>query len=351
MEEQKYKHFKCNDFVVDDAFRAWLDGRTPEKSHLWESWLLANPAGRIEAEKARTVIYALQFKRKKTEAADIDQQWKRLETSMATVQPSTTESNEITYGRIFTVLKWMAAASILLAIIFAADRFMLSDKHQATLAAVEQTSDNGQQRDIILPDGTRIKLNAGSVLSYPAQFADNVREVTLTGEAFFQVVPMKDAPFIIRTGKVTTKVLGTSFNIRAYPENDDVQIAVVEGKVKVSAEIPSLKQKNSVCLTKSEMATFEKKRQALTISPYDETEQIGWKNGVLYLEKSDFASTIIKLERWYGVKINISKDLKPDPTWRFSGSFHNKPLGYILNVMRYPNRFSYSIHADIVNLQ
>jgi transmembrane sensor len=351
VEEQKYKHFKCNDFVLDDDFREWLDGQAPEKNHLWESWLLANPAGRIEAEKAKTVIYALQFKGKKPETTDIDQQWKRLETSMAMVKPLTAESKEITYGRIFTVLKWMAAASIVLAVIFATDRYLLSGRHHTALAPVEQRSDNGQQRDIILPDGTRVKLNAGSVVSYPAQFADDLREVTLTGEAFFQVVSMKNTPFIIHTGKVTTKVLGTSFNVRAYPETDDVQVAVVEGTVKVSAEISSLKQKNSVCLTKREMATFEKKRQALTISPYDEAEQIGWKEGVLYLEKSDFANTIIKLERWYGVKININKDLKPDPTWRFSGSFQNKPLGYILNVMRYPNRFSYSIQSDIVNIQ
>ena len=110
------------------------------------------------------------------------------------------------------------------------------------------------------------------------------------------------------------------------------------------------KESNSVFLTKSEMATFQKNEGELIVSAYDEKEQIGWKDGILYFEKSDFTTTVKKLERWYGVTIQISEARKIDPSWRFSGKFKDKPLDYILGVMSYPNQFSYKINKDIVNL-
>jgi ferric-dicitrate binding protein FerR (iron transport regulator) len=194
-----------------------------------------------------------------------------------------------------------------------------------------------------------VKLNAGSILSYPKVFEDTLREISLTGEAFFDVVRNEKSPFIIHTGNITTRVLGTSFNIRAYPENKEIQVAVVEGKVKVRTESGS--GENGVCLIKSEMVTVQKEHGKLIVSDYDEKEQIGWKDGILYFEKSDFLSTVRRLERWYGVRINIGEGRKMDPSWRFSGRFKDKPLNYILDVMSYPHQFSYKINNNTVNLQ
>jgi len=338
--------------VLDDDFQAWLNGQAPEKDHLWESWLLENPYAKVEVDKARALLYALQFKKKQPDVSDVDQQWRRLKSSMASVRPMYETDKLNRFGRLFSVLKLMAAACLLLAGIFLSERFVLAPR-RALLAAkpVELKSYNGEQRTIRLTDGTSVRLNAGSSITYPKHFAKDLREVTLVGEAFFDVTPMKDAPFIIHTGKLTTRVLGTSFNIRAYPENEAVLVAVVEGKVKVSANNASADDKNSVCITKKEMATFQKEQQQLSVSPYEEAEQIGWKDGVLYFEKADFASIVKKLERWYGVKFKVSKDLKIDPAWRFSGSFQDKPLDYILNAIRHPHLFSFTIKDNVVKLQ
>lgn len=349
METQKYHHFKCNDFVLDDEFRAWLTGKKPENDHLWESWLLANPASRIEVEKARKIVYALKFKDRQVLPQDLDYQWKRLQRA---VQNEGVDETHSQHERPFPFLKLFAAAAFLVVGSFFGFQFYFKQvKKDSVTSSVEQKTNNGQQLNLTLPDSTLVTLNAGSTLSYPEAFSDTLREVTLTGEAFFDVKRNPDAPFVIHTGDVITKVLGTRFNVRAYPENEDVQVAVVEGKVKVKAVTGTESDKNSVCITKSEMATFQKIEKALKVSSYDEKEQIGWKEGILYFEKSDFKATICKLERWYGVEISIAAGRKIDPSWRFSGKFQQKPLEYILDVMSYPDRFSFTKNENTTIIQ
>ena len=348
MEKQKYHHFKFSDFLLDDDFRAWQAGSTPEKDHLWEAWLIANPSAETEVNKARKLIYALNFKEISVGKQDIDLQWSKLESAIHNIDLNL-EADEPVKKK-YTFFNLFAAACFLALLGFAASHFFLSSPQKAIAAAVEKKTSNGQQLKVKLPDGTLVMLNAGSVLTYPKAFEDTIREINLTGEAFFNVVPNPKSPFIIHTGDVTTRVLGTSFNVRAYPENGEVQVAVVEGKVKVKANTIEGAESNSVCLAKSEMATFQKNERELIVSAYDEKEQIGWKDGILYFEKSDFTTTVKKLERWYGVTIQISEGKKIDPSWRFSGKFKDKPLDYILGVMSYPNQFSYKINKDIVNL-
>ena len=349
MENQKYSHFKCNDFVLDDDFKAWLAGNNPEKNHLWEEWLVANPAIRPEVEKARRMIYALRFKENSVPAKLVDQEWKKLESAISIVDQHQEYEIEHPSKRSFSFLRLMTAASVIAIIGFVSQHFFFPSSIKIAVVPVEKKTSNGQQLSIKLPDGTLVTLNAGSMLSYPKQFEDTLREVRLIGEAFFDVTRNGKAPFIIHTGEVTTKVLGTSFNVRAYPENKEVQVAVVEGKVKV--RMSSGLDKNGVCLVKSEMVTVQKEHGKLIVSDYDEKDQIGWKDGILYFEKSDFTSTVRKLERWYGVKIHMSEARKMDPSWRFSGKFKNKSLDYILGVMSYPHQFSFKINDKTVSLQ
>ena len=352
MEAHKYDRFGYKDFVLDDDFRAWLNGTAPENDHLWEKWLLANPSRRPEIEKARKIVLALHFQGKPVPTYDIDQQWKRLESSVAASdvqKPAVAQPRRIGFRRVFRLL---AAACVLVGAFFLVNRYLAC--HHAPASAfvpVEHKSANGQQRKLVLPDGTRVTLNAGSSISYPEAFEEDIRKVSLTGEAFFDVTRNEKAPFVINTGDVVTKVLGTSFNIRAYPENKAVQVAVVSGKVKVNAQIGAEGQNACVFLSKSEMATFQKEAGELIVSTYDEKEQIGWKDGILYFQKSDFHSTILKLERWYGVKFEVAPGVRMDADWRFSGKFQDKPLDYILGVMSYPNRFSYKVKNSIVKLQ
>ncbi|MCE7043211.1 FecR family protein [Dyadobacter sp. CY312] len=346
-----YKQFSCNDFILDDDFRAWLNGNDHELDRAWETWLHANPAAREEVKKARVLLRALHIRERDASQHEVNAQWRQLDSLISGKIAAKQEKKSNNRSGLFSFWYILGAASIILIGVFAAP-FFLKSKSRPALASIAEKTINGQQRDLILHDGTIVKLNAGSSLTYPQIFSDTIREVVLVGEAFFQVAKNADAPFIIHTGEVTTKVLGTEFNVSAYPENESVQIAVVSGKVKVKANVNAGSDHSSVCITKSEMVTFEKSVKELVVSKYDDREQLGWKDGILYFEKSDFSAALKKLERWYGVTIQVAdaKVMSGESSWRFSGKFQNKPLDYILTTMSYPNRFSYTIKNKTVIL-
>jgi transmembrane sensor len=345
LEKEKYDHFHWRELILDDDFRAWVRGNAPETNLFWESWISARPSRRADAEKAREIIKALHFRETPVTQRQVNTEWEKLQTLVA----NTSYEPEQSTPRFWTVWRLVSAAALLLASIFVGEHyFFKSGETLAVLEPVVQKTENGEQQDLTLPDGTQVRLNAGSSLSYPEKFLDSLREVTLAGEAYFQVVSNKNAPFVIHSGKVTTRVVGTSFNISAYPDNSQVRIAVVEGKVSVKTN--EMENKSAVCLTQDEMVTFEEELGELVVSNFEKDELIAWKDGILCFEKADFTQSIKILERWYGVKVEIGKHRKLDPAWRFSGKFKDKPLDYILNVMSYPNMFSYKINENIVNL-
>lgn len=349
METRKYHHFTCNDFVLDDDFRAWQMGEAPGNNHLWEAWLAANPDKRKEVEKAARMVGRMRFAEKKVSERDLNREWKKLERGIQGLGSTAEYTFEKPLKTRRSFFKFVAAASVILAMCYFSIDVLFPLKKERVKYQVEKRTVNGQQLSVKLPDGTLVKLNAGSMISYPRQFADSIREVELRGEAFFEVVKNKEAPFVVHTGAVTTRVLGTAFNVRAYPEKSEVLVAVVEGKVKVKSVKGA--GDNSVLLVKKEMVTVQTAQGELVVSDFDEKEQIGWKDGILYFEKADFSSAVERLERWYGVRIKISEKRKMDPSWRFSGKFKDKSLDYILEVMSYPHHFTYKIKDNNVTLQ
>jgi len=348
LEQQKYSRFKAKDFALDHEFKSWINGTSPENDHLWERWLAVNPEKMPEIEKARELVNALHFRNYEAGDQLVETEWKKLQTAIES-------SADDQKPKIFSIQpSWflrVAAACVLLISVFAVKQIWFSDFNVNKSALITRTAPKGERLLIKLIDGSTVRLNSGSSLTFPKIFPAGRRELSLVGEAFFEVAPDKNAPFIIHSGKVTTQVLGTTFGIEAYPESGDVRVAVVEGKVKVKSNSPMEKANQEVYLTKNKMATFHKKVGQLAVSEFDSKRQLAWKDGVLYFEKSDFQNVIKKLENWYGVKIQIDSDLALDPEWRFSGKFNNQSLDYILNVVRYPNQFSFEIKNDTVNIK
>lgn len=172
-------------------------------------------------------------------------------------------------------------------------------------------TDWGQRNTITLSDGTIITLNAGSQLQYPKTFeGDSVRSVRLVGEAFFEVTKDPDKPFIIETGDLTTKVLGTSFNINSYEFNDMISVTVRTGKVQVVSISPD-GSTEMVQLVPNEMAQYSKTANAITKSTVDNENYIDWKNGIIRFNDITFQEASKMLSRWYGVSLSFANnDLK-----------------------------------------
>ncbi|MPR32886.1 FecR family protein [Salmonirosea aquatica] len=343
MEKERYSDFKAPDFLLDDDFLAWLRGEDPAAEESWQQWLAENPAGRVEVEKARLLGQAMVFRHRKPGADAVDDAWQKLSKNTGQGTLDAALETEGTPGRVIPLWVRLAAASVvlvMLAVWIGKDYY--SSRPSSELSRVQTA--NGQQLAVTLTDGTTVRLNAGSTLTYPETFLADKREVRLKGEAYFEVAPNATAPFLIRTGEVDVQVIGTKFTVKAYPESELVKVAVVEGKVAVqaagNATAPEAKE---VLLTKDEMATVEKAKRELSVTGYDKNVALGWQNGILYFEKANFTQFLKQLERWYGVDISVGDDVVMDEAWRFSGKFERKPIDYILDVCRYPELFNYQV--------
>lgn len=155
----------------------------------------------------------------------------------------------------------------------------------------------GGQYLLILPDGTKVWLNAASVLKFPTAFSGmSERKVVLSGEAYFEVAKLK-TPFVVMTDKQKVQVLGTHFNINAYLDEQQTKTTLLEGSVRVS----SLKTGNEVMLSPGQEANL--KRDDLNVQKADIERNTDWKNGIFMFKNESLEGIMRKIGRWYNVEI------------------------------------------------
>ena len=159
----------------------------------------------------------------------------------------------------------------------------------------------GKTSQIILPDGTKVHLNAGSRLVYPEFFKDKHRTVFLMGEAFFDVKENKNRPFVVKTTDVKLKVLGTKFNVSAYSSDNVIETVLTEGKVSLEPLNGGVFAK-SMELLPNQLASFDKGTQELVVNDVDVSNYVLWKDGILKFESTDLSRIVKRLERFYNVR-------------------------------------------------
>ena len=177
---------------------------------------------------------------------------------------------------------------------------------------------------ISLPDGSMVWLQPKTQLSYNQ--SDRVyRQVNLRGEAFFDVKRDEARPFLIYSGKMTTKVLGTSFNVKAYPETEQFEVSVVTGKVSVMNE-----SEKEVFVTPKQQVILENKSDILTINELPKNKTFYWELASLTFDNTSMQEVVSNIENNFNVKIDISPPLK---TCRLSGNFNQEHLSTILEII------------------
>lgn len=181
-----------------------------------------------------------------------------------------------------------------------------------------QTPRGGQYR-LVLPDGSRVWMNAASSITYPAMFTGNERKVKIIGEVYIEVVPNKSKPFFVNVNdKVTVKALGTGFNISAYPDEDGIITTLIEGKVLVTdlygKEVETANSgKNELILTPGQQAIKighpnTSQLQHKSINKEQVTQILAWKNGYFDFESLSILEMARQIERWYDVKFDFDGD-------------------------------------------
>lgn len=246
--------------------------------------------------------------------------------------------------------KWIGAAAAVVTglAISAAFLFWPASTPEVKLAALKDTAQwlnrqNGKAtRAVIeLGDGSKIWLNADSRISYPEVFGKHSREVYLNGEAFFKVTGNPDRPFIVHLNNGMVKVLGTSFNVRAY-DNEPVQTSVTTGKV---AFIPKYDNQNGLpdtfYITPDEKVIYKPTTHNIVKEATSGEDDKAWTEGRLVFRDVSLEDICLELERTFGKKIAFQSD-KPRQ-YRLTGSFQNNNLQEILYYLTKSKSFKYTI--------
>lgn len=199
----------------------------------------------------------------------------------------------------------------------------------------------GQRAGITLPDGTIVHLNSESKLTYTPNFNEELREVVLEGEAFFEVTPNKKKPFIVKTSVFDVEVLGTSFNVSVYDDENIVETALMEGKVKLTMQgCPS----NPVYLTPSQKFIYSRSDRKGTISIMEGDTELVWKQGILAFNAEPLEEVFRKIERWYGVTVHYEKDSLVNDN--FTGQFKMISIQEMMNILRMHYNFKFKIENN-----
>jgi ferric-dicitrate binding protein FerR (iron transport regulator) len=283
------------------------------------------------------------------------------------------DNHSVKYPHRFFSRKTLVAA-VSLIIISTLSLFFFGTHNKETIALVkssEITTKDGSKTTLVLPDGTKVWVNAGSKLTYDNNYGNKLREVSLLGEAFFDVTKNAEKPFIIHTAKADIKVLGTAFNVRCYPNEKKMETSLLRGRIEVTlkdrpAQKIYLSPNEKLTLfnnpvdTRPISAKMEQKPLAelpqpmislghVTVKPIDSSiVETAWTENKLDFRSETFEEVAYKMERWYGVKIDIQDErLKNE---HLTGSFETETIEQALLAMQYTTKFRFSINKNLITI-
>jgi transmembrane sensor len=343
-----YSKYEIEDFAFDESFQKWVLGENSGQPGFWEDYIIENPHQTDKILAARLLVQELSSDENATELyADLKESvWEEIQDRVAT--------KKVTFWNRFSA--WKIAASILLASAAMIGSYRLAttlgtrDTLPKALAAqskdrlFEEVNRTDNVLKINLEDGTRVSLSKNSRLIYPKKFGPGERIVQLKGEAFFEVARDANHPFLIYANETVTKVLGTSFRIRAFQTDPSVVVSVTTGKVSVFAQ-KDMEQNaatGGVVLTANQQAEFTRSQQHFTKSLVENPIVLAGERDIQF----DFNDTPLKqvfdsLQAAYGVEIIYNPELVENRTLRVN--LGNESLYEKLNVVCNTMGMSYQV--------
>lgn len=224
--------------------------------------------------------------------------------------------------------------------------------HSDEISYNKISTPKGGQYQVILPDGSKVWLNAGSSLRFPTAFIGNERQVELTGEAYFEVAKLtipspsggghKIVPFKVQTNDVNIEVLGTHFNVMAYANEKSVNTTLLEGSVRVS----QLTTHNSQLLTPGQQAKVNGSIQLVNV---DTEEVVAWKNNLFQFNGADIQTVMGQIERWYDVEVDYEGKM---PSKHFTGIIsRNINVSKVLGMLELTGGVKFEIKGKKISVE
>lgn len=320
----KFEDYQLEDFVQDLFFRKWVLGKLPPENQFWENWLKKYPKKRILIEEAKSLVIASQI-----EGIDIPEQ--QIQEGISAILYRTKPYSKSIYERAWLKIAASIALVMLFSWIYTKSDFSKNISEKLSLSKATETENNGSQPlSLKLSDGSMVTLKKGSKLQVSDDFGLQTRTVFLTGEAFFEVQKDPQHPFLVYAGGIVTKVLGTSFNIRAYNNETKTLVAVRTGRVTVypggKTSRGNQVHAEQILLMPNQQVIFEKKEEKLVKTLVEKPVILlpSAENDIFDYEETPIPTVLNQLEKAYGVKIIFDADLLAN--CNLTATFGNEPL-------------------------
>ena len=315
-----YTKFNTEDFVLDDYFRKWINNQLPPEDTFWDNWLSDHPEKAELISQARFVISALEM-----EHADISD--KHVHEKTRSIFDLADEADVSEHPLWSYSLK--IAASFAAIVFFSLGWYWLRKEDKIVspyetmvaqaraLPMIEKINDTSHPLKITLLDGSLITLQPKSKLSYPHPFKAEKREVYLSGEGFFEIARIPSQPFFVYANEIITKVLGTSFTVKAYENDKNVIVKVLTGKVTVTSKNKetrelSEEQPDALILLPNQMGIYTRSLERLTKTLVEDPVILQEHTKVpvdFNFNNTPISEAFNLLEKSYGVTIVYDGDL------------------------------------------
>ncbi|WP_442588436.1 FecR family protein [Pedobacter sp. AW31-3R] len=224
---------------------------------------------------------------------------------------------------------WASAACLCLVAAFAAWFYIMPETTRPADRLILTAS--SERKEIKLADGSVVWLNTGTELLVSGKFGEEERRVILKGEAYFKVAKDRNKPFIIQSGELSTRVLGTSFNINAYPDRERIKISVLTGRVRVSRTTGKSKRILAGQMSTNQTISFFRKTGEFEMNTEDALMITSWKDNKLYIDNASIADIAAQLKGFYHLDV---KDLsKASQTDRYTIRFNRESLKGVLEIL------------------
>jgi len=332
--------------TIEDIFKLYLNGEaTPFEERRLMHFIQSAEENQTELQE----IIERAFQQEKAERSESPETANEFSAIMDRINASQKPQPKKNRAQLLKFAAAMLLIGTLSLLIFKTKHHTSDLPKEAEIVLTEKTTAPGQKIKLMLADSTVIYLSGSSRLKYPQSFVKGKkREVYLEGEAFFEVKRDTAHPFIVHSGQMETQVLGTSFNIYAYPSDKKFSVAVRSGKVKVSDVTDQKNLKELSTLTPGQKLFFQPKNGKIELKENMDTEEMNaWINNRFVFHQASISELMEKLERYYQVKIAYSSPCKVDE-YRFNATFENLTIKQVLEQLDLMSagKIQYTIHNN-----
>lgn len=357
--------YTVEDFVLDPDFRNWVLNNQAEAKSYWTEFLAQNPEKVVEIKVAREIL--INLARQSKELSDVSAQnlFSKINHSIDYLGSETSRDNvrQIEMDSWATIqrynleqerkqrkrsrISWAAVFVFFLGLGSLLFQMQFSEEKENIQKETEWISfeaPSGTKSSISLEDGSKVHLNSGSKITYPKNFPKGIREIKMVGEAFFEVAKDSLRPFQVTSDYLTTTALGTSFNIRAFP-NQPIAVSLLTGKVRVE---DLNNTSNKVILNPGEDLKSDLEKDIWNKGNFNQEEILAWMNKILIFKNTPFKEAITQLENWYGVQFQVKGEIPKE--LKVSGKFYDESLQNILEGLNFSTNLQYKIEGKQVKL-